>query len=397
MIRAHIVGLTPVVLLVAMPIAAQERESPVQSLIDRTGKTLVSILSRPLHPFVGGVAPGGGAGAGLAYDAPLTGRWNASAKAGYTLKEYWRADLVVDYNDNRTQFIAYARTRDMKSLEYFGPGEASRLADRSNFRLRDPVVGAQGSLRVTPWLALGARAEQLWPDVSQGLSTSLPSIEQRFDDTDAPGLTAQPHFGRYDGSIDIDFSAGAGEALYQGGKFRATYALFVDQELERFSFHRIDLEAQQRFALLGPFRRLTLHGWVSTSTPKDGHEVPFYLQRTLGSHGRIASVNEYLIGSDGTQATLRGFRAYRFRDRHLVLLQAEYRIPIWGPIDATLFADAGKVTPRRSDLDLSGLRRDYGVSLSVMRGPATAVRVDVAFGGGEGTRLLLTFGRSLLQ
>ncbi|MGQ0640119.1 MAG: hypothetical protein ACT4P6_05000 [Gemmatimonadaceae bacterium] len=391
------VGLTSVVLLVAMPLSAQERESPLQSLIDRTGKTIVAVMSNPLHPFVGGVAPGGGAGAGLAYNAPLNGRWEVSAKAGYTLKSYWRADVVVDYSDRRTQFGAYARARDMKSLEYFGPGDSSKLSDRSNFRLRDPVVGAQGSFRVTSWLAVGARAEQIWPHVSRGLSSTLPSVEQRFDDSDAPGLTAQPHFGRYDGSIDIDFPAGAGEALYQGGQFRTTYSRVTDQELDRYSFQRIDMEAQQRFALFGPFRRLTLSGWVSTAIAKAGHDVPFYFQRSLGSNGRIVSVNESRIGGDGTQATLRGFKTYRFRDRHLVLLQAEYRIPLWGPVDATLFADAGKVTRRRSDLDVTGLRRDYGFSLSVMRGPTTALRADVAFGGGEAARLLLTFGRGALQ
>jgi len=75
------------------------------------------------------------------------------------------------------------------------------------------------------------------------------------------------------------------------------------------------------------------------------------------------------------------------------LLQAEYRLPLWGPIDLSVFADAGKVASRRDDLDLSDLHSDAGVGLSIMRGPSTAVRFDVGFGGGEGTRLFLTVGR----
>jgi outer membrane protein assembly factor BamA len=171
-----------------------------------------------------------------------------------------------------------------------------------------------------------------------------------------------------------------------------TYAIYDDQELNRFSFDRTEIEAQQRFALIAPHHRLTLHGWVSTSTPKDDNVVPFYLERTLGGTSYVRGVHEDRIGSDGTQATLRGFRNLRFRDRNLLLLQAEYRIPLWSSFDATVFADAGKVTPRREDLDLSDLEHDFGFSLSAMKGGATAVRVDVGMGGGEGVRVFLTLG-----
>jgi len=63
-----------------------------------------------------------------------------------------------------------------------------------------------------------------------------------------------------------------------------------------------------------------------------------------------------------------------------------------GPIDATVFADAGKVTPTRDELDLNDLRKDVGFSLSVMKGWATAARVDVGFGSGEGTRVFVSLG-----
>ena len=126
-----------------------------------------------------------------------------------------------------------------------------------------------------------------------------------------------------------------------------------------------------------------------------GNEVPFYYQRTLGGHSHLRSPYEELIGSDGSRGTLRGFSDYRFRDRNLVLLQAEYRIPLWGPVDATVFADAGKVTSRRADLDLNDLKRNYGLSLSVMRGPTTALRFEAGFGGGEGAHFHFTFGRDM--
>ena len=153
---------------------------------------------------------------------------------------------------------------------------------------------------------------------------------------------------------------------------------------------------QHRFALLGPHRRLTLHGWLSVAEPREGNDVPFYLQRTLGGKSSVGSMREEMIGSDDSRATLRGFRDLRFRGRDLMLLQAEYRIPLWGPVDATVFGDWGQVAMRRADLHLSEMHRDFGLSLSVMKGPASVVRVDLGGGGGEGYRVFFTVGRDIV-
>jgi hypothetical protein len=281
----------------------------------------------------------------------------------------------------------------MPKLDFFGLGSASAEADRTVFRLEDRLVGLQAEQRLSSWLALSARAEQLWPTVGSGRSSDLPSLDALFDEADAPGLTQQPNFARYEASLLVDIPAGRSQALNQGGEIRAAYQFYADRDLDRYSFRRFDLEVRQRFGLLGPLRRLTLHGRLSSTAASSGNRVPFYLMPTLGGLDLPLGPGDQTIGSDGTLATLRGFTNYRFRDRHLLLLQAEYRIPVWGPIDLSIFGDAGKVASSRDDLDLDGLRRDMGAGLSIMRGPDTAVRFDVGFGGGEGARLFLTVGR----
>lgn len=65
---------------------------------------------------------------------------------------------------------------------------------------------------------------------------------------------------------------------------------------------------------------------VATTDAEDASIVPFFLLPFLG-------------GND----TLRGFRAYRFRGPHSILLQGEYRWEIWSAFEAALFVDAGKV------------------------------------------------------
>jgi hypothetical protein len=362
------------------------------SAVERNVRKIGELLKKPLHPTFKSVGPGGGYGVGIQYDMPSRGPWQATANAIVTIRRYWSTEVVTGYYDRRGEVEAFGRARYMSRLDFYGLGTNSDFDDRTDFRLRDPVVGARARVRVTPWLALAARAEEIWPDLGRGKSSTVPSIEQRFGELTAPGLTAQPRFTRIDGAVDVHIPPAVGEALYQGTKARLTYSIYSDQELDRFSFHRTDIEAQQQFALIAPHHRLTLSGWVSVSEPKDGNVVPFYLMRTLGGSSDVHSVHEERIGSDGTDATLRGFRNLRFRDRNLLLLQAEYRVPVWGPFDASVFVDAGKVTTRREDLDLTDLKHDFGFALSLMKEALPAARLDVGFGGGEGVRVFLSLG-----
>jgi hypothetical protein len=94
---------------------------------------------------------------------------------------------------------------------------------------------------------------------------------------------------------------------------------------------------------------------------------------------------------------LRAFHNYRFRDRDILLTQAEYRVPLRQDVHATVFVDAGRVSPTASELFQGGLKAGTGVSLSYMRKGATLARLDVGFGASEGMQLLWTFGEFLGQ
>jgi outer membrane protein assembly factor BamA len=175
------------------------------------------------------------------------------------------------------------------------------------------------------------------------------------------------------------------------------YSFFQDQGSGQYSFRRLVVEAQQRIPGVRDDQRLTLHGFVSTTDADEGKVVPFYLQETLGGAGSVRGFHDEIIGSDGSKATLRGFQDLRFRGPHAILLQAEYRFGIWGPLDGTVFADAGKTTSARRDLNLTHLKRDFGFSLSLMTGDATALRLETGFGGREGTHVFLSVGPIFAQ
>ncbi len=80
----------------------------------------------------------------------------------------------------------------------------------------------------------------------------------------------------------------------------------------------------------------------------------------------------------GGGSSLRGYSSWRFRDQNSLLLQAEWRIMVNRYFDLAFFYDAGKVTSHTSDLDLDGLKDDFGFGIR-FHGPfATPLRVELA-------------------
>ncbi|RPJ57261.1 MAG: hypothetical protein EHM24_29635, partial [Acidobacteria bacterium] len=118
---------------------------------------------------------------------------------------------------------------------------------------------------------------------------------------------------------------------------------------------------------------LAFHALLSASDAGAGEEVPFYLMRTLGGPN-----------------DLRGLRRHRFRDRNILLLQAEYRWEVFTAMDAALFVDAGQVAPRVGDFALRDLETDYGLGLRFGTINGVFLRVEAAFGSRDGRRLVLT-------
>jgi hypothetical protein len=357
--------------------------------LKNAGRAIGKVFGFPLHPLIGSVSSGSGIGAGIGLDVPLKGGWTWESKGVYSIRDYWSGESRVEFTGRRTEFEVYGRLRDMPKIAFYGLGNESSKEDRSNFAMREGVAGTWGSYRLLPFITLGARAEHVWPELRAGEDKKRESTTDLFDDAALPSLTQQAKYARFQGSVDLILPPAAGDGFYQGTIVRGIFAHFEDLELDRYTFDRIDGEIQQKFAGIGAAHRLTLHGWVSHSVTADGQEVPFYLQRTLGAKGQLKSVHEYLLGTDGTQATLRGYDTFRFRDRDALLLQAEYRMPLWGPLDVTAFYDAGKVASSSSELNLKNLHDNYGFSLSFMRAHSTVARVDVGLGG-EGTQWIIS-------
>ena len=357
------------------------------------GAAIVESFDKPLHPVVGGVASGGGLGFGVGYNSPDDNRWYVDTEAMVTVRRYWSLEGEVGRRSasKRSQIGVFGGIRHMNRIDYFGLGPATNFDTHSVFRLRETTAGTRGWYRPRGWLRIGGSAAIYVPDLGRGAHPRVPSIEEVFAPDDVPGFSAQPTLSRYRtfvelthpvrDSLDVDLDR-------YGASYQVALEVARDHDTKRYNFHRWEGEVQQRFPGLRPGQRLTLHGFMAV-TGRDS-EVPFYLLYTLGGSGGLKAFRPDLLGTDGTRATLRGFRSYRFRDRNLVLMQAEYRIPLRKWLDATVFVDSGQVAPRTRDL-FEGLHTNTGFSLSYMRHGRALGRIDIGFGGGEGVHVLWTF------
>jgi hypothetical protein len=381
--------------------AAGPAEDLAKLRIPAWTKGIIDSFSKPLHPLIGGVATNGGVGAGLGYTSPEDVGWFQDARAMMTLRRFWLLEGEVGrrYASKRAQIGAFGAIRHMGRLDYFGIGPDTDSGSRSAFRLRETAFGTRGWFRVIPAVRVGGGVSAYIPDLGPSNSSSIPPIEAVFTDGAVPGFSAQstftqPTFDRYRGFIEflhpvLDNPNSLDDLSRYRGAYQVAFEAMRDHDAGRHNLHRWELETQQRFPGFRPNQRLTLHGFLASTN--NSADVPFYLLYTLGGTGGLKTFRPDMLGGDGTLASLRGFRNFRFRDRDLVLMQAEYRIPVHRSVHTTVFVDAGQVAPRTSEL-FSDLRANTGFSVSVVRKGKTLGRLDVGFGGGEGVNLFWSFG-----
>ena len=102
--------------------------------------------------------------------------------------------------------------------------------------------------------------------------------------------------------------------------------------------------------------------------------MPFYEATTLGG-----------------VHTLRGYDHDRFRDEGYILLNAEYRWPVWDIFDGVVFFDTGQVFQRYKEVALDEFHSNVGAGLRVYGRSGVAGRVEAAYSP-DGLRLLAQIG-----
>lgn len=90
------------------------------------------------------------------------------------------------------------------------------------------------------------------------------------------------------------------------------------------------------------------------------------------------------LASFGGSNSMRGFYDGRYRSKNQVVLQAEYRVPLFGRVGAVGFAGVGNVGSHLSDLNLDDLKYSCGGGLRVALNRRERLNLRVDYGWGLG-------------
>jgi outer membrane protein assembly factor BamA len=175
-------------------------------------------------------------------------------------------------------------------------------------------------------------------------------------------------------SLGLDRTSGAPRTAH-GTEVLLQFAYTQDLNADRFRYGRYVAEVRQYLplGLLPDSRRFLLRARLEQAEPLfEGEEVPFYQRPSLGG-----------------QNLVRGFQYSRFQDDGSLVLNAEYRYPVWSNFDALFFVDAGQVFPKLSRVAVDRFHWSYGGGLHMLNQNGLSFRLEVA-GSTEGVRTILT-------
>jgi hypothetical protein len=315
------------------------------------------------HPFFQSAYAGGGFTLGAGHITHVSAYNTIDLRGSITISGYKRieAAFTAPRMFNRRGVLAVVGGwREATSVGFYGLGTSGTSSnDRVNYGFRQPYLSA--NLDVYPtrrFLVIGGGVELSRWEQRSGSGTR-PSIETVFTPLTLAGLGAKPTYLHSQGSLGFDWRTSPGYSR-RGGAYGVTYHDFHDGD-HRFGYDEVDYDAVQHLPLLRETWVLSLHGRVESTIDKNGETIPFFMLPALG----------------GGQ-TLRGFASWRFRDRHSLLMQAEWRVMANRFMDMALFYDTGKVASRTSDLDFDGLKSDYGIGFRLHGPMTTPIRIELA-------------------
>lgn len=281
-----------------------------------------------------------------------------STRGFYKLDNQWTLPKLLN---NKAYVDFYTVHHNYNGINYYGPGPDSTKGGRTHYRLEDTSTEATGAVVPVKGLKIGATVGHIWMNIGPTSTKQVISSDRVFTEAQAPGIQNQTNFVRSGVFAQHDTRDNPGGPK-QGHNLLFQYTWFNDHKLDRFNFRRIDAEVQQIVPLFNRTRVLAFRAKTALTDGIGNQNAPFYLQPTLG-------------GSDD----LRGYRAYRFSDRNMFVMNGEYRWEIFSGLDGAIFADAGKVFTRRGQLNFSNLESSVGMGLRFNTRNNTSVRIDVGF------------------
>jgi len=339
---------------------------------------LPGLDERGVQPVLGTF--GGGFNAGLKYEPPGMQGSNQllSVEAVGSPSRYYGTEILLGRERGKTVAYAYGRYRHQPAETFFGLGAGSSLDDRSTFRLNQGLFGGLGGRSLGENMLIGGHVSYQFNRIGNGRGDGE-QVSTRFGDTLSGTREGSNHvmvgaFFEYDSrdasetqpfgtrfaptehrlrSVSLDAS--------QGFYLSTEVTHNLDTRSDRYGFTRFTLDAREFIPIdEGQFHGFSLRQFASFSRSGDG-DIPFYRLQSIGG-----------------SRSLRGYESGRFRDRNVLLMNAEVRCQIWHHMDMALFTDVGHVFNEWEEIGEGGAHVSAGIGFRVQKDGRTLGRIDFA-------------------
>ena len=325
----------------------------------------------------GGIKQGSGIGAGPAFSVKFANGGFIQLKAVISIRNFQllqaRYDTPRFWND-RGVLVSRIRWHHAPEVKLYqlGPDSPDRRIDYDERRTE---IGTQLDLKLSPHVrASGGVGVERYRTRADNLA-ELVDAEDLVLTAPLPGLGAHPFFAHAVGSLAYDTRLSPNYTR-SGRVFEGEIHGYTDVEGNEDSFGRFEGNVEQYIPTHNQRGVILLGARTWLSLAEGARSVPFYLTPTLG-------------GGD----LLRAYPSYRFRDRHAMLLTAQYRWAVHKFVDLAGTYEAGKVAPVVEDLNFDNMAHSIALGLRVHTDKVGLLRTDVAYGReGWGFRIGISAG-----
>jgi outer membrane protein assembly factor BamA len=286
----------------------------------------------------------------------------------YTTKKQSSLQLTYNIFTNRERYVITGEAKYFDApIFYYGTGPNNNLSDASLISYKFLTFQNRLLKQLIKFVFVGGQFQ-----VNRIRDISYENPVSKLKDRPADEL---------DGSL----TAGLGPAVLVDNRdnplntregIYAEFGMFVHAKAlgSEFNFTRYNLDLR-RFIPLNSRQVLAFQGLGKFS---DGH-VPFREMANLGG-----------------DRMMRGFYDGRFRDHHLVALQAEFRQQVFARVGLVAFGSLGQVSDRMDNFEFSSLKRAVGAGLRLMlnRREQLNIRIDYALGSDKASGLYFAIGEA---
>ena len=322
----------------------------------------------------GGLA-GFGIGVSLEHDAFLRQGNLFRVRAATTVNGDHRLSLGLRLPHREGEYFDFGMGYRVRgNARYFGIGPNSDPEDESFYRQEMFWSGASVRRRVGGDLFL--EGDLLYSSVGAGEpgEGQHPSITSEFAGELPLGYGYHSYGVMLGAQLIHENGPKTGRTTY-GGMRRVRVDRFQSTDKHDMGYWSYRAEMQQFITLFHPYRILALRSYGTWIDPAAIDDIPF--QRLF--------IND-------TPDVLRGYRGFRFRDRGMFSINAEYRFPLWtnktpdgAGIDLYPLADYGQVFDSAQRITFQNMALNYGVGLRIQGARGFVGRLEWARSDEENT------------